>query len=98
MTHLFRLLPSAFRLLLLSAFRLLPSAFCVLTEVAEACPFCKDALWAPGGAATQSRLAQGFAFTILGMITVPLVLVGGIAVLVVRSARRAKRSPRVSPR
>ena len=68
------------------------SAFCLLIEVAWACPMCSEALVAPGEAAAHSRLAQGYAVTILGLIATPLLLVGGLATLILRSARHARRA------
>ncbi len=74
-------------------FRFLPSAFCfLLVELAEACPWCKDALWSPGDASAQAYLARGYNLTILGLMAIPLLLVGGLATLIIRSARRARRA------
>ena len=69
----------------------LPAAFCLLVEVVRACPMCSEALVAPGEAAAHSRLAQGYAFTIIGMMGLPLMLVGCITALVVCSVRRSRR-------
>jgi hypothetical protein len=71
-------------------FCLLLSAFCVLSQVAAACPWCKDALQDPAQAATGARLVQGYNLTILGLMLTPLLLVAGVTALVVRSAKRTK--------
>lgn len=79
-----KLVSSKVLLLLCAAYCLLLTAY----ELVWACPLCSDALVAPGEAASRSRLAQGYAVTIAGMIATPLVLVGTVSALVVRSARR----------
>lgn len=57
-----------------------------------ACPFCKETLFSPGEAQTVSRAAQGYALSIALLLGIPLGLIGGMAILFVRSSRRAHRS------
>ena len=74
-----------------SVFCLLSSVLCLLTSSAMACPFCKEGLMSPGQAHAVSRAAQGYALSIAVLLGIPFLLVGAIAILVVRSARRAAR-------
>jgi len=57
-----------------------------------ACPLCKEALFEPGQAEATSRLVKGYTISIATLLGIPLVLVGGIAMRIVRSSRRAHRS------
>ena len=63
-----------------------------LSTSAAACPMCGDALFDPTQAQMTSRAAVGYLLSILGLLGVPALLVGGITVWVIRSARRARRS------
>ena len=54
---------------------------------ALACPLCKDALFDPGQAEAASRAARGYALSIAALISVPLVLVIGSIVWIVRASR-----------
>ena len=56
-----------------------------------ACPTCKEALFDPAQAQQVLKAAQGYAFSIGLMIGTPLLLVGGLATLIVRQARRKRR-------
>jgi len=66
------------------------AALCLLTSSAWACPLCKEALFSPGEAAAQSRVVQGYAISIAVLLGIPILLVGGLALWLVRSARRTK--------
>ena len=60
----------------------------VMANVALACPNCKDGL-APGG--TYSGIAVGFFWSILWMLSVPIMILTGLSTyfyLLVRKARR----------
>ena len=65
------------------------AAFALLMWVttALACPMCKDALFDPGQAQAASRAARGYLLSIGALIGVPLLLVIGSIVWVVRASR-----------
>jgi len=77
----------------ISKFGWLLAAGCWLLSQATAlaCPLCKEALFDPGQAEATSRLAKGYTVSIATLLSIPLVLVGGIAIRVVRASRRANR-------
>jgi len=56
--------------------------------LAHACPMCKEALLDPAGAQTVTRAAKGYAMSIAALVGMPFVLVGGVAMLIVRASRR----------
>ena len=56
-----------------------------------ACPWCKDALFSPGEAASQSGAAKGYAWSIGLLLGLPVLMLSVIALVVIRSARRTKR-------
>lgn len=62
----------------------------VFQGVAWACPMCKEALFDPGQAAAQSGLVRGYAVSIAAMLGVPALIIGGIGVVIARSARRMR--------
>ena len=62
-----------------------------LPAIADACPGCKEALFDPGQLAQKLSTSKGYALSIGLLLTTPLLLVGTIAALVVRAAR--KRQP-----
>ena len=69
-------------------------AVCLMIGVpmlVTACPMCKDALLDPGQAATQSRVAQGYALSIAALLGIPVMFIGGVAAWVVMAARRVGR-------
>ena len=55
------------------------AALLVTALTADACPSCKDAVAGSDGkvAAETSRLGRGFSYSVLFMMSVPFVLVGG---------------------
>jgi len=73
-------------LLLLTGYFLFVSA-----AVASACPTCKEALFDPAQAQRILGAAKGYALSIGLMIGMPLLLVGGITLLIVRQVRRVDR-------
>lgn len=57
----------------------------MFADVASACPSCKETIAADG-----RGLAEGFSYSVLGMVSMPFLLfavVGGIIMLAVRRAR-----------
>ena len=63
----------------------------LLTQIATACPLCKEALFSPGEGQALSQAAHAFNLSIVTLASVPCVLVGGIAWLIARSSRRVPR-------
>lgn len=59
-------------------------------SVAEACPGCKEALFDPAQLPQRLRTAQGYAWSIAALLGVPLTLIGGLTVWVVRHQRRPR--------
>ena len=76
----------------LSLLSCLSFACCVIAapRAARACPGCKEALIDPQAAAAQNRAARGYATSITMMLSLPPLLVGGIATIVARSSRRPR--------
>ena len=60
--------------------------------VAWACPMCAEALFSPGEVAAQSRVAQGYAVSLVVLLGTPLLLIGGLIALIVRASRHSHRS------
>ena len=58
-----------------------------------ACPGCKESLFDPGQLAQKRSTAIGYALSITLMLSMPVVLVGGSTVLLVRAHRRKRRAP-----
>ena len=65
---------------------------CLAPALARACPGCKEALFEPGKIGQNLSTARGYALSIMLMLAVPLLLVGGITTLVLRARRRSPRS------
>ncbi len=63
-------------------------AWLALPAMVLACPTCKEALFDPTQAQQVLKTAQGYAMSIGLLIGTPLLLVGGVATLIVRHARR----------
>ena len=59
-------------------------------RAAAACPGCKEALLDPQQAAAQNRAARGYAASIMMMLALPPLLVGGVATIIVRASRRPR--------
>jgi len=57
---------------------------------AWACPLCKEILMEPGKLSETLATAKGYAASILLLLGVPAILVGGVAALVIRAHRRQK--------
>lgn len=62
--------------------------FLAWPTAALACPMCKEALFDPAKAERALQAAKGYALSIGLMIGTPMLLVGGLAALIVRHARR----------
>ena len=62
--------------------------FFVSSGIAWACPLCKEILTDPGQVVQKLSLAKGYAVSILLLLGVPALLIGGVTLLVVRSHRR----------
>ena len=75
---------------------ILPFAFCLLSFLAffpitvSACPGCKEGLFDPGQLQQKLATARGYALSIGLMLAMPLALVGGVALLILRASRRAR--------
>ena len=66
--------------------------FLLLTfDLVEACPGCKEALIDPSQLHQRLSAAKGYALSIGLLLLVPLTLIATVAVLLVRSHRRASR-------
>ena len=62
----------------------------VLPAVTWACPACKEALFDPGQLKQTLATAKGYAMSIALLLSVPAVLIGGTAALIVRAHRRQR--------
>jgi hypothetical protein len=58
--------------------------------VVMACPLCKDILADAGKLAETLATAKGYAASILLLLSVPAVLVGGVATLIIRARHRRR--------
>jgi heme/copper-type cytochrome/quinol oxidase subunit 2 len=63
-------------------------ALLLLAPVALACPLCAEALFSPGESAAKSRLLWGYVVSVVTLLGIPVLLVGGIAIAITRAARR----------
>ena len=79
------------RLVLIAALVVLAAA-----PEAWACPGCKEALFDPEQLPQRLATARGYALSIGLLLTVPFVLVAGLAALLFRAAQRTKRPVRSS--
>lgn len=68
------------------------AALALLSDLASACPNCKDAL-APQGGGSGSGLALGFELSIYMMLSAPALILGGLAALFYTQIQRAKKNP-----
>jgi hypothetical protein len=64
------------------------SVWLVWPAITWACPLCKEILTDPGQVVQKLATAKGYAASILLMLSVPALLIGGVTLLVVRSHRR----------
>ena len=64
------------------------TAWWLFPGTAWACPLCKEILTDPGQVVQKLATAKGYAASILLMLSVPALLIGGVTLLVVRSHRR----------
>ena len=58
--------------------------------VAWACPLCSQALFSPGETAAQVGTLKGYLVSVAALLGLPLAMIGGIALWIVRASRRAK--------
>ena len=63
-----------------------------LPACAAACPGCKEALFEPGKIGQNLSTARGYALSVVLMLAVPMLLIGGITTLILRARRRSPRS------
>ena len=63
----------------------------LLMGVVEACPSCKESLFDPAGLPQRLATAKGYAISISLMVGVPLAMVGGLTILIVRTQRKVPR-------
>ncbi|MBI3321509.1 MAG: hypothetical protein HYZ91_04485 [Candidatus Omnitrophica bacterium] len=56
-----------------------------------ACPGCKEALFDPAHLTQRLSTARGYALSIALLLAMPVGLVSGVTLLVVRAQRRSKR-------
>ena len=63
----------------------------VFSEVVEACPGCKEALFDPSQLHQRLSTAKGYAFSIGLMLLMPVGLIGALTALIVRAQRRKSR-------
>lgn len=66
-------------------------AICLVSCLASAvaCPGCKEALFEPGKLSQNLATARGYALSIALLLGIPVVLMGTIAVMLVRARRKA---------
>ncbi len=63
----------------------------------SACPMCKELLFEPGQITQRLSMASGYAIAIGLMLGMPIVLVGGVAVLLIRARRRSADRAAIEP-
>ena len=74
-------------------FRMLTGFFLLVSStVAWACPLCKELLTDPGQFSQKLATAKGYAASILLLLSVPALLIGGVTLLIVRARRRQRSS------
>ena len=59
---------------------------------AWACPLCGEALFGVGDATARRGLFYGYLVSIVILLGVPALLIGGLVLLIRRASRQAKRS------
>ena len=59
---------------------------------AEACPGCKEALFDPGKLTEKLATSKAYALSIGMLLTVPFLLVGGVAFAIARASRKRRRA------
>ena len=62
-----------------------------LPGTAHACPMCREAV-ADSSSLVRDRIVRGYAFSTIALLGTPLILVGSLTTMIVRSARRARRN------
>jgi len=79
-------------------FALVILALLLAPAMVSACPACKESLFDPSQLHQKLSTAKGYALSIGLLLSVPSALVGGIALLVVRASRSARRPLRTAAR
>ena len=59
--------------------------------IAHACPGCSEALFDPAQGAARVGTLRGYLVSIVVLLGVPALMIGGVALAVVRASRRARR-------
>ena len=62
----------------------------IFSTVSWACPLCKEALFDPSQLQANLATAKGYAASILLLLSVPALLIGGVTALIIRSHRRQR--------
>lgn len=69
----------------------------VFSSVLYACPMCGDILERGKDALASLRFSKGISWSILLMLSVPYLLVGGVALMIFRAAKKAKSKEERGP-
>ena len=64
----------------------------LFSQIAEACPACKEALFDPGQLHQKLSAAQGYALSIIVLLSVPALLIAGVTALMVREMLKGRRA------
>ena len=67
------------------------SVVCLWAVSAQACPGCSEALFDPAQGAARVGTLRGYLVSIVVLLGVPVLMIGGMAMAVVRASRRARR-------
>jgi len=73
---------------------LIAACWLLIARDALACPLCKEALFDPSQLHQRISTAKGYALSIGLLLLVPTGLIAGVAMSIIRSARRAQRISR----
>jgi hypothetical protein len=64
----------------------------LLPHVVMACPGCKEALFDPGELQQKLSTAKGYAMSIGLLLAMPIGLIGGLTLLILRAHRRKRNA------
>lgn len=70
----------------------LGSALVLTADIAQACPFCREAL-----AGSDNRVPMAYMYSILFMLAMPPTILGGIAFTIWRACRKHAEAAATSP-
>ncbi len=73
---------------------LIAACWLLIAQDVMACPLCKEALFDPSQLHQRISTAKGYALSIGLLLLVPTSLIAGVAMSIIRSARRAQRISR----